>query len=84
VRLRALAFVLVSCLVIAPGLGRTEEGGCSGGHVADGNDCDWRGTPTFISGASVISNGEFIYSDYVHDDTGANASTQAISTRATR
>src|SRR2546423_3064891 len=44
--------------------------GCA--RAADGNDCDWVGTPTYISGTSTYSRGEFVYSDYVHDDYGAN------------
>jgi hypothetical protein len=45
---------------------------CPSGHRADGNLCEWRGTPTYISGTSVYSRGEFIHSDYIHDDAGAN------------
>ncbi|MGH2784330.1 MAG: prolyl oligopeptidase family serine peptidase [Actinomycetota bacterium] len=30
----------------------------------------WRGTATMIAGTSTYSEGEFIYSDYVFDDTG--------------
>lgn len=48
---------------------------CPSGHVADGDDCDWTGRPTFIGGESTYGAGEFIYSDYVHDDYGANVDT---------
>lgn len=41
-------------------------------HQADGSDSDWVGTPSYISGTSVYSRGEFIYSNYVHNDYGAN------------
>jgi hypothetical protein len=43
-----------------------------GGDRADGDDCDWVGAPPFVAGTSHYSRGEFIYSDYVHDDAGAN------------
>ena len=45
---------------------------CSGSHVADGKLGDWIGTPGYISGYSRYSRGEYIYSDYIHDDAGAN------------
>src|SRR3954452_19080209 len=45
---------------------------CPTGHRADGDDCDWTGTPSYISGRWTYSQGEFVYSDYVHDDAGAN------------
>jgi hypothetical protein len=50
----------------------TAAASCPPGHVADGNDCDWHGTPSYISGTWRYSDGEFIYSDFVHDDAGAN------------
>lgn len=43
-----------------------------GPHTADGDDGDWTGAPTYITGTSVLDRGEFIHSDYVHDDYGAN------------
>ncbi|MFN2616397.1 MAG: hypothetical protein ABR581_04645, partial [Thermoleophilaceae bacterium] len=45
---------------------------CPSGHRADGSDCDWIGSPSYIGGASYYSRGEFIYSDFIHDDSGAN------------
>lgn|GEM_PF-6319528 len=41
-------------------------------HRADGNGSDWIGRPTYISGTGVYSRGEYIYTNYVHDDYGAN------------
>ena len=48
---------------------------CPPGHQVDGDDCDWVGTPGYVSGESTYSAGEFIYSDYVHDDAGADLDT---------
>lgn len=44
-------------------------------RAVDGNDCDWAGTPTYVSGTFAYSLGELIYTDYVHDDRGANVDT---------
>lgn len=44
----------------------------TGSHHADGKLDDWTGTPGYISGYSRYSEGEYIYSDYIHDDAGAN------------
>ncbi len=64
---------MLVAVLIAVGFSSTPAAAaCSPGHVADGNDCDWRGTPSYISGTWVYSRGEFIYSDFVHDDAGAN------------
>jgi len=69
---RRAAFVFVIALAtMVPTIGRGAAV-CPAGHVADGNDCDWTGAPTFLSGTAVVDRGEFIASDYVHDDSGAN------------
>ena len=65
-RLTSVACVALACL----GATTAHAAGCP--RAADGDDCDWVGTPTYISGTSVYSRGEFVYSDYVHDDYGAN------------
>ena len=39
-------------------------------HVADGRTGDWRGTPTRLSGHTITSRGELIYTDYLYDDHG--------------
>jgi hypothetical protein len=65
------AFTVAVVAIASQGLGRAASP-CDDGHVADGNDCDWRGRSTHLSAMSVYSHGEFIYSDYVHDDSGAN------------
>src|SRR3954449_7737508 len=65
-RLTSVTCVAFACLGALPAL----AGACP--QAADGDDCDWRGTPTYISGTSVYSRGEFVYSDFVHDDAGAN------------
>ncbi len=38
----------------------------------DGKTADWAGTPTHLSGTSTVSRGELIYTDYLHDDYGAD------------
>jgi hypothetical protein len=72
---RAASLAATACLVGA-GLSLPAAAGAAscgpGNHVADGNLCDWVGTPSYVSGTWVYSRGEFIYSDYVHDDYGAN------------
>src|SRR4051794_17271547 len=65
-RLTSVACVALACL------GATTASAAACPRAADGDDCDWIGTPTYISGTSVYSRGEFVYSDYVHDDYGAN------------
>ena len=45
-------------LAIMPATARAAA--CPSGHHADGNDCDWRGTPTLVSGTSRYSRGEFV------------------------
>src|SRR3954468_7457295 len=65
-RLTSVACVALACL------GATTASAAACPRAADGDDCDWVGTPTYISGTSVYSRGEFVYSDYVHDDYGAN------------
>src|SRR3954454_12760114 len=60
-RLTRVACVALACLGAWPALAAA----CP--RAADGDDCDWVGTPTYISGTSVYSHGEFVYSDYVHD-----------------
>lgn len=48
-------------------------GGCTPGrHTADGQDCHWTGTAPPIAGLGVYSRGEYIYTDFAHDDSGAN------------
>lgn len=37
----------------------------------DGELGDWAGVSPMIGGESVMSRGEFIYQDYIHDDAGA-------------
>ena len=70
--MRRAGFVLVIALAsMVPTIGRGAPL-CPAGHIADGNDCDWTGAPTFLSGTAVIDRGEFIATDYVHDDSGAN------------
>src|SRR5919109_4316693 len=68
--MRRVAPVLVLMLALTT-LGRA---GADNDHVhtTDGSASDWVGRPTFIGGTSVVDEGEFIYSDYVHDDHGAN------------
>src|SRR3954471_13889530 len=68
-RHRRVVFVALLALAAVPS---SASAACSTGHRADGSDCDWRGTPSLISGTSRYSRGEFIYSDFVHDDAGAN------------
>ncbi|HXG27228.1 MAG TPA: hypothetical protein VNJ47_00055 [Nevskiales bacterium] len=74
--LAALALALAGCSGDADRATADGSGGGSGGavsaHVADGDDRDWQGTSSYVSGRSVYSRGEFIHSDYVHDDSGAN------------
>src|SRR5258706_437110 len=41
-------------------------------HRADGRLCDWKGTPTNLSGRTQLSRGELIYTDYLLDDYGPN------------
>ncbi|HEU5034300.1 MAG TPA: hypothetical protein VFT62_06020 [Mycobacteriales bacterium] len=41
-------------------------------HVADGSRCDWTGHAPPIVGVGYYNRGEFIYNDFVHDDSGAN------------
>jgi predicted esterase len=41
-------------------------------HRVDGAVADWDGTPTYLSGTSTVSRGELIYTDYLHDDYGAD------------
>src|SRR4051794_41280105 len=65
---RAVLWALLA-LAIAPA---SASAACPSGHHADGDDCDWRGTAPLISGAHRYSRGEFVYSDFVHDDAGAN------------
>src|SRR2546429_5909950 len=64
--------VLIATLALASSSASPAVAACPAGHHADGNACDWVGTPAFISGTSRYSHGEFIYSDFVHDDAGAN------------
>ena len=40
--------------------------------VIDGRVSDWVGASPMIGGQSVVSQGEFIYQDYIYDDLGAN------------
>jgi hypothetical protein len=61
--------VVLAALTWAPGPADAASG-CR--HHADGRDSDWVGTPSYVSGTSVYSGGEYIYSDYVHNDYGAN------------
>ncbi|MGH2756015.1 MAG: hypothetical protein ACRDLB_16500 [Actinomycetota bacterium] len=37
----------------------------------DGKIADWKGSSPMVGGESVVSEGEFIYQDYLHDDMGA-------------
>jgi hypothetical protein len=55
-----------------PSVIMAQAGAAGDAHRADGDDSDWVGVPSHISGTSVVSRGEFIYTDYVHDDSGAN------------
>ncbi|HVE67721.1 MAG TPA: hypothetical protein VNB64_03975, partial [Solirubrobacteraceae bacterium] len=41
-------------------------------HTADGDLAEWRGTPTNLAGRSQISRGEWIYTDFLYDDYGAD------------
>lgn len=38
----------------------------------DADPSDWIGTPTRLGGTSILSAGELIYQDYIHDDHGAD------------
>jgi hypothetical protein len=67
---RRLLLGALAALFCVPGTAAAAD--CPPGHVADGNDCDWRGAAPMISGTSRYSGGEFVYSDFVHDDAGAN------------
>lgn len=44
-------------------------------HLADGNDQEWQGRPSDLGGVSTYNNGEFIHSDFLLDDYGANVDT---------
>lgn len=48
---------------------------CPGQRAVDGDDCDWSGTATRLGGVSTYSDGEFIHSDFIHDDYGPNLDT---------
>src|SRR3954447_18700171 len=65
---RAVFGALVALAIVrAP-----REAACPRRHHAYADDCDWTGTPSLVSGTSRYSRGEFIHSDFVHDDAGAN------------
>lgn len=44
--------------------------------VIDGQIADWTGTSPMVGGVSTVDDGEFIYQDYIYDDTGASAAPQ--------
>ncbi|MES2682162.1 MAG: hypothetical protein V4650_01480 [Pseudomonadota bacterium] len=50
----------------------TVPGDAAGPRVVDGNPAEWIGSPSYIGGISRYSQGEFIHSDFVHDDSGAD------------
>lgn len=39
--------------------------------VIDGRTADWVGESPMIGGASTVSQGEYVYQDYIYDDLGA-------------
>jgi opacity protein-like surface antigen len=69
---RAGATRWIAAAATALALAAPTAGAAACPRAADGNDCDWTGTPNYISGTSRYDRGEFIYSDWVHDDFGAN------------
>jgi dienelactone hydrolase len=40
--------------------------------TVDADPSDWIGTPTRLGGTSILSAGELVYQDYIHDDHGAD------------
>lgn len=52
-------------------------------HV-DGLIGDWDGESPMIGGQMVVSRGEFIYQDYIHDDTGAKVRADSTCCRSFR
>ena len=40
--------------------------------TVDGNVADWTGTPTRLGGTAIYSAGEYLYSDFIGDDWGAD------------
>lgn len=57
------------------GPGAQQPAQAASAHTADGDDSDWTGRPTFLGGVATYNAGEFIYSDFIHDDYGANIDT---------
>lgn len=40
--------------------------------IVDADPSDWIGSPTRFGGTTILSAGELIYQDYIHDDHGAD------------
>src|SRR3954463_1668924 len=67
--MRRAVFGALVALAIVPA---PASAACPRGHHADADDYDWTGTPSLVAGTWRYSRGELVYSDYVHDDAGAN------------
>ena len=52
--------------------------------VVDGSIDDWVGESPLIGGTSVVDRGEFIYQDFIYDDTGPKVGTQTNTAGAAR
>ena len=46
-------------------------------HTVDGQLDDWIGESSLVAGSTQVSAGEFIYQDFIYDDTGAGVATRS-------
>lgn len=51
--------------------------------VVDGRTDDWTGSSTYIGGETTVSSGEFVYQDYLFDDTGKDSGMGPLNDRGT-
>lgn len=52
-------------------------------HTVDGRIDDWVGESVFVAGTNTVRAGEFIHTDYIYDDTGADVFGQRPTQRGT-